>query len=131
MLAHTECAHSTLCETQGSQTDKCLDKISIIGTFICLLLIKCFVVERSTAESCDFHWWYCLHCRVEKKIFNLLGARYKISFDQKFKKSLIGFSSLLPYHGMRQHTCRVLDSGYCIGIWYKRCLFLVFKAELE
>lgn len=81
MFIHTECTHSTLCDTQGSQTDKCLDKISIIGTFICLLLIKCFVVERSTAESCDFHWWYCLHCRVEKKILNWLCAKYKISFD--------------------------------------------------
>lgn len=43
-----ECSQTLLFETRGSQTDKCLDKISIIGTFIRSLLIKCFVVEKST-----------------------------------------------------------------------------------
>lgn len=58
------CLHTALCETRGSQTDKCRDKIisSITGTFIRLLLMKSFVVERSTGASCDLFKLHFLKC---------------------------------------------------------------------
>lgn len=73
-------SHTVLCDTQGCQTDKCLDKISIIGTFISLLLIKYFAAEINSKE---------LWCSL--LILSLLGlpkepqlrVQIQISFNKK------------------------------------------------